>query len=212
MAKRYCGDVTVDIKYLGTSGDNYKVSVCAPSGDGRHRYCFRTKELRPPRLGFRFAYDSPEAYDEMAKAAVGFASADLVSEEDYDPKDYSGGDPETVVREISDASIACMGEDDYLVARARGAAPGPRGRRKRQQKEILGTATGRATPCKKALAQLMLVFIDGRACPSKNPYLRPEMKAGFDALRLDQHDSDSVRVLAKPTRPQKQILGRSRRR
>lgn len=66
MAKRYIGDAVVTIVYHD-SGD-YRGTVRA----GDHSWHF--EDLHAPRMGFSFAYDSPEAYDEMARSAVSFGS------------------------------------------------------------------------------------------------------------------------------------------
>lgn len=68
MAKRYIGDAVVTIAYHD-SGD-YRGSVKV----GRHTWAFR--DLHAPPAGHRkgVSYDSPEAYDSMAAAAVTFGS------------------------------------------------------------------------------------------------------------------------------------------
>lgn len=68
MAIRYIGDATVRIKYRDR-GD-YTGTISA----GGHTWHF--DELHAPRVGFGpgIAYDSSEAYDEMAGSAVTFGS------------------------------------------------------------------------------------------------------------------------------------------
>jgi hypothetical protein len=66
MAKRRIGDAVVRIAYHN-DGD-YRGSV---SANGRS---WRFRDLHGPAIGFRFPYDSPEAYDRMAEEAVSFAT------------------------------------------------------------------------------------------------------------------------------------------
>lgn len=69
MATRYIGDAVVRIAYHD-SGD-YRGTVSA----GGHAWRF--SDLHAPKVGGaanRFGYDSPEAYDEQAAAAVAFGS------------------------------------------------------------------------------------------------------------------------------------------
>lgn len=85
MAKRYSGDLVVNITYH--DDDTYKGSVKGPGGT----YLF--KDLRAPPIGHGagIAYDSPKAYDRMARAAISFATYD---KEDIGYPDYdaSGND------------------------------------------------------------------------------------------------------------------------
>lgn len=55
---------------------------------------------------------------------------------------------------------------------------------------------------RQALAQLMLVFIDGRNYQTQNPYMRPEIDAGFKALKLDKFktETDELRAIARGAR------------
>jgi hypothetical protein len=71
MAKRYIGDAVVTIHYVGeyAGRDEYRGTVSA----GKYRWRF--DQLYAPAAGFRFAYDSPEAYDKMAASAVSFGSS-----------------------------------------------------------------------------------------------------------------------------------------
>jgi hypothetical protein len=94
MAKRYIGNAVVTIAYHD-DGD-YRGTVSAGG------YTWRFSELHPPRIGFKFAYDSPEAYDEMAASAVSFGSY-YDSERPDDPS-------EEVASAIGDA--AAWAQDD----------------------------------------------------------------------------------------------------
>ena len=66
MAKRYIGDAVVTITYHDSG--NYRGTIQV----GKHTWKF--DDLHAPAMGFRFAYDSPEAYDTMAESAVSFAT------------------------------------------------------------------------------------------------------------------------------------------
>mgnify|MGYP006969347834 CR=1 FL=1 len=73
MATRYIGDATVRIRYRD-EGD-YAGVITVPSGDGG-RWHWHFDDLHAPAIGFGpgIAYDSPEAYDEMAGSAISFGS------------------------------------------------------------------------------------------------------------------------------------------
>jgi hypothetical protein len=49
---------------------------------------------------------------------------------------------------------------------------------------------------RRALANLVLVFLEGRNYNSMNPYLRPEVKQALKALGGDHHNAESVRAIA----------------
>jgi len=85
MAKRYSGDLTVQITYH--DDDTYKGYVKGPGGT----YTF--KDLRAPRIptaghvgSHGIAYDSPKGYDDMARSAISFATYDMegIGYPDYD--------------------------------------------------------------------------------------------------------------------------------
>jgi len=76
MAKRYSGDLVVNILYH--DDDTYKGSVSGPGG------MYKFTDLRAPRIptaghvgSAGIAYDSPKGYDDMAKHAIGFATYDM---------------------------------------------------------------------------------------------------------------------------------------
>lgn len=81
MAKRYSGDLTVTIEYH--DDDSYKGVVRGPGGS----YKFDDLHAPPVGLGSGVAYDSPKAYDKMARAAISFATYD---KEDIGYPDYDG--------------------------------------------------------------------------------------------------------------------------
>jgi hypothetical protein len=70
MPKRFIGNAVVEIRYRGNIAgrDEYTGNVRA----GPHVWKFQS--LFAPQSGFTFGYDSPEAYDRMAEAAVSFGA------------------------------------------------------------------------------------------------------------------------------------------
>ena len=82
MAKRYSGDLVVHILYH--DDDSYKGYVKGPGGT------YKFDDLHAPAMGLGsgVAYDSPKAYDKMARAAIGFATYD---KEDIGYPDYNAG-------------------------------------------------------------------------------------------------------------------------
>lgn len=70
MPKRFIGDAVVEIRYSGhiSGRDEYAGSV-------RAGHCvWKFDSLYAPPAGFNFGYDSPQAYDRMAEAAISFGS------------------------------------------------------------------------------------------------------------------------------------------
>lgn len=67
MARRFCGTINIYITY--NDDDTYSGSIVV----NKVRWPFRN--LRAPAIGFKHAYDSPEAYDKMANSAISFADA-----------------------------------------------------------------------------------------------------------------------------------------
>jgi len=97
MAKRYSGDLTVQITYHDDG--TYKGYVKGPGGT----YPF--KDLRAPRIptaghvgSHGVAYDSPKGYDDMARAAISFATYD---KEDIGYPDYDADGTDYKVRRSS---------------------------------------------------------------------------------------------------------------
>ncbi len=79
MARRYIGDTTIYIQYHD-DGD-YRGSIVVyrcPCGckDAGAPMVWNFRNLHAPSIGFGpgVAYDSPEAYDQMAKSAASFGS------------------------------------------------------------------------------------------------------------------------------------------
>jgi hypothetical protein len=70
MATRYSGNLVIRVLY-DDRGD-YKCSVTGPGGNWRGR-------VRPAPAGFGagVGYDSPRAYDEIARSAVSFAESEV---------------------------------------------------------------------------------------------------------------------------------------
>lgn len=84
MAKRYSGDLVVQILYH--DDDTYRGYVKGPGGT------YKFSELRAPPvgLGSGVAYDSPKAYDKMAESAISFATYDMEGIGMWDEKDDRG--------------------------------------------------------------------------------------------------------------------------
>ena len=72
MATRYIGQATVQVSFTGDPEDNFRVSVSVPGARGRAFL------VRAAKSGFGpgVAYDSPQAYDEIAAAAANFAASE----------------------------------------------------------------------------------------------------------------------------------------
>jgi hypothetical protein len=74
MAKRYCGKLIINIKYVGgTGGDEYAGSVSLRTDGKLWTYDLTGLRCAPIGFGSGIAYDSSKAYDKMAEAAVSFA-------------------------------------------------------------------------------------------------------------------------------------------
>ena len=71
MANRYSGQLRISVEYDDRGGD-YRVGVT----DGKHRWRGR---IRPAPAGFGpgVGYDSPKAYDSIARSALAFASDEM---------------------------------------------------------------------------------------------------------------------------------------
>lgn len=89
MARRYSGELVVDITYH--DDDSYKGSVRGPGG------VYRFDDLHAPRIPTAgkvgspgVAYDSPKAYDEMAESAIAFATYDMDDLGYYDSDERTG--------------------------------------------------------------------------------------------------------------------------
>lgn len=71
MATRYSGNLRISVVYDDRGGD-YRVGVT----DGTHRWRGRVRPA-PAGFGAGVAYDSPRAYDEIARSALAFAASDM---------------------------------------------------------------------------------------------------------------------------------------
>jgi hypothetical protein len=92
MAKRYSGDLTVNITYH--DDDTYRGTVTGPGGS------YKFNSLRAPAvgLGAGVAYDSPVAYDKMARSAISFATYD---KEDIGYPEYNASGNDVAVHRRS---------------------------------------------------------------------------------------------------------------
>jgi hypothetical protein len=108
MAKRRIGEVVVRIKYL--DNDTYAGTVSARG------YVWKFDELKAPAWGFRFASDSPWAYDKMAESAVGFGSYYTSHNRgDYVPDWAPAPEVADAIHELS--SMAIMDDSTYRIER-----------------------------------------------------------------------------------------------
>jgi len=120
MARRYIGDAIVTIAYHD-DGD-YRGTIKA----GKHTWKF--DGLHAPRagLGPGVAYDSPEAYDEMAASAVSFGSYYSTGNRGDDTPDWA---PPPEVADAIEQAVSWAQRDDgsYEVRRSSGMPAGQPG-------------------------------------------------------------------------------------
>lgn len=83
MARRYSGQLTINVLY--DDHGFYRTTVSGPNGSWRGN-------VYPPAagLGRGVAYDSAQAYDEVARAAVSFADDEMRGMGDYAEWDDDG--------------------------------------------------------------------------------------------------------------------------
>jgi hypothetical protein len=118
MAKRYIGDATINITYRDR-GD-YAGTISA----GGHTWRF--EDLRPAPVGFGrgIAYDSSQAYDEMARSAATFGGYYSSSNRGSDTPDWAP--PSEVADAIDEATSWAMDEEGtYEVRRSKGSRDNP---------------------------------------------------------------------------------------
>jgi hypothetical protein len=119
MARRYIGGAHIYIMYYPSCGD-YRGSIVVPQDDGAP-VVWKFREIYAPKcgLGHGIAYDSPEAYDRMAQAAVSFGSyfTTMNRDEDDDLKGYPSGE----VADIINDAVGIVSSDDgtYEVRRSK---------------------------------------------------------------------------------------------
>ena len=112
MPRRFIGDAVVDIHYRGhiAGRDEYTGHIKA---GGR---VWKFDSLFPPPAGFRFGYDSPEAYDRMAEAAVSFGAYYTSGNRGDDLPDWAP--PHKTADAINEATIDAMKDNGrYNVTR-----------------------------------------------------------------------------------------------
>jgi hypothetical protein len=76
-AIRYIGNVSIRIEYTGNATDDYVCTLRGRTSDGGPTVTGKCKvTVRAPAAGFGpgIAYDSPEAFDSTARAALAFAA------------------------------------------------------------------------------------------------------------------------------------------
>lgn len=119
MARRYCGDATVNIWYVGTTPggrEQYRGSVCA--GKARWRFddiCSGVGGVSSGK-GYAYASDSPQAYDEMAETALSFATYYTSHNRGPDCPEWA---PEPEVADALDAAAYDYSDDGRRVTRKR---------------------------------------------------------------------------------------------
>lgn len=117
MAVRYIGDAVIRIFYR--DGDTYVGSVCVGGSAKSRGRCWKFDDLNAPRggFGYSFGYDSAEAYDSMAKSAVGFGSYYTTHNRGDDVPDWA---PEPEVADAIEEAVSWAQDDrgEYEVRRS----------------------------------------------------------------------------------------------
>jgi len=118
MARRYVGDLTVEIMYHDSPRPSYRGKVIAP--DGKKKVSWKFDDIYPPPSGFGegVAYDSSEAYDLTAGVAVRFGSYYCSTNREGVSEESLEGYPSADVADaIEAASSSAMREDGSFIVR-----------------------------------------------------------------------------------------------
>lgn len=112
MARRYVGNLCVYINYSDCDDESYHGSIVV---DG-HRWAFDGLKAPPAGLGDGVGYDSSEAYDRMADAALSFGSYYTTHNRGDDTPDWA---PTAEIADAIDAEACCYMADcgEYQVRR-----------------------------------------------------------------------------------------------
>ena len=114
MTKRFIGDAVVDIRYLGhiSGRDEYAGHIKVKG------YVWKFAHLFAPSAGFRFGYDSSEAYDRMAETAISFGAYYTTANRGADLPNWA---PSSETADaINEATICAMNDNGhYSVIRKR---------------------------------------------------------------------------------------------
>jgi hypothetical protein len=149
MARRYCGDVEIDVRYderlsnRQRDRDWYRTKVCARPRVAGGTHCWRGSVGSPVGSFRDFGVDSPEAYDEIAQSAVAFASVVAGDDEDFNSWSSDGEHASSVrqaarVAETIDYAAWCQDANgERRVSRRPGAPPGAITPKRKRQREIL---------------------------------------------------------------------------
>ncbi len=121
MAKRYIGDATISISLQ--DDDSYAGTISV----GRKRWKFDSLHAPRAGLGAGVAYDSAEAYDEMAQAAVSFGSYYTSHNRGDDTPDWAP--PASTADAIDDGAAWAMEDDGRYEVRRSKAKANPSRRR-----------------------------------------------------------------------------------
>ena len=113
MAKRKIGDAIIRIKYLDSN--EYAGTITA------YGKIWKFENLFPPRCGFSFGYDSPEAYDEMAQSAASFGSYFTSNNRKNTPKEELESYPDAETADAIDQATGMVLQDNgkYEIERIR---------------------------------------------------------------------------------------------
>ena len=117
MARRYIGDANIYILYHDDGG--YRGSIVVPMDDGPPAV-WKFGGLHAPKYGFGpgIAYDSPEAYDQMAQSAASFGSYYTTMNRNDEEDDLEGYPSGEVADIINDAvSVVLHDDGTYEVRR-----------------------------------------------------------------------------------------------
>lgn len=122
MARRYIGDAVITLESVG--GGEYKGTISVPGPNGR-RLTWKFDQLHAPRLGFPYAFDSAEAFDEMADHAAAFGSYYTTHNRSDDVPDWA---PPGHVADAIDEAVSIYSDDqgNYNVTRRPTNAPSAR--------------------------------------------------------------------------------------
>ena len=110
IVARYLGAAVVLLRHVGGGEYAGRVEV------GPRSWPF--EKLFAPRIGFRHAYDSNEAFDEMAESAVAFGSYYTTSNRPDDLGEIPDWAPPGDVADAVDAAVWSLSSGDYPVQRS----------------------------------------------------------------------------------------------
>lgn len=137
MATRYSGNLQVSVVY--DDQNFYRTSV---SRSGKLLWRGRVNPA-PAGFGPGVAYDSPEAYDEVARTALSFADHESPGERVLDGAEY---DADLTQVEVRRSSASPRAGSRGTASRRRASAPGGRGRGVASRPRVSAPITGSTSP------------------------------------------------------------------